>query len=227
MARSRRSSIAAPPLAVFGGRDTATSMPDGTSPGKPRPAAARGVMYASVLDTIGATPLVRLPRVEAATGVGASLALKLEFFNPLGSIKDRIGLAMIEAAERDGLISPGVSTLVEPTSGNTGIALAFAAAARGYRLVGGDAGQRLRGAAAHDAAAGGDAGADAGQARHGRRHCAGGGDPDGDFGRVDAAAVRQPGQPGGPRGHDGRGDLDRFRRAGGCGGGRHRHGRGR
>ncbi len=110
-------------------------MPDGNRPGKPRPPAARGVTYASILDTIGATPLVRLPRIEAAEGVAAQLALKLEFFNPLGSIKDRIGLAMIEAAERDGLITPGVSTLVEPTSGNTGIALAFAAAARGYTLI--------------------------------------------------------------------------------------------
>jgi cysteine synthase len=110
-------------------------MPDGARPGKPCPPPARGRMYGSVLDTIGATPLVRLPRIEAAEGSAATLALKLEFFNPLGSIKDRIGLAMIEAAERDGLISPEASILVEPTSGNTGIALAFAAAARGYRLV--------------------------------------------------------------------------------------------
>ncbi len=110
-------------------------MPDGNRPGKPCPPPARGRIYASVLDTIGATPLVRLPRIEAAEGVAAQLALKLEFFNPLGSVKDRIGLAMIEAAERAGLITPAASTLVEPTSGNTGIALAFAAAARGYRLV--------------------------------------------------------------------------------------------
>ena len=92
-------------------------------------------MYDSVLDTVGGTPLVRLPRIEAAESLTARLALKLEFFNPLGSIKDRIGLAMIDAAERAGIIQPGVSTLVEPTSGNTGIALAFVAAARGYRLV--------------------------------------------------------------------------------------------
>jgi len=110
-------------------------MPDGARPGSPCPPPARGRIYGSVLDTIGATPLVRLPRIEAAEGSTATLTLKLEFFNPLGSIKDRIGLAMIEAAERDGLISPETSTLVEPTSGNTGIALAFAAAARGYRLV--------------------------------------------------------------------------------------------
>jgi cysteine synthase A len=97
--------------------------------------APRGRMYDSVLDTVGATPLVRLPRIEAAEGLSARLALKLEFFNPLASIKDRIGLAMVDAAERDGIIQPGVSTLVEPTSGNTGIALAFVAAARGYKLI--------------------------------------------------------------------------------------------
>ena len=119
-------------------------MPDGASPNTiTSPAygahaiarSARGRIYDSVLDTVGGTPLVRLPRIEAAEALTARLALKLEFFNPLGSIKDRIGLAMIDAAERAGLIQPGVSTLVEPTSGNTGIALAFVAAARGYRLV--------------------------------------------------------------------------------------------
>ena len=95
----------------------------------------RGRLYASVLDAVGSTPLVRLPRLEAAGNLPARLALKLEFFNPLGSVKDRIGLAMVEEAERAGLIRPGESTLVEPTSGNTGIALAFVAAAKGYRLV--------------------------------------------------------------------------------------------
>jgi len=96
---------------------------------------ARGRIYDSVLDIVGSTPLVRLPRLSQAEGLAADLALKLEFFNPLGSVKDRIGLAMVEAAERAGQIAPGRSTLVEPTSGNTGIALAFVAAAKGYRLI--------------------------------------------------------------------------------------------
>lgn len=92
-------------------------------------------MYASVLDLVGGTPLVRLPKLVEAGGLHADLALKLEFFNPLGSVKDRIGLAMVEAAERAGEIAPGRTTIVEPTSGNTGIALAFVAAAKGYSLI--------------------------------------------------------------------------------------------
>ncbi len=95
----------------------------------------RSRIYDSVLDTIGATPLVRVPRITADKNLVADLVLKLEFFNPLASVKDRIGLAMIEAAERDGLIAPGKTTLVEPTSGNTGIALAFVAASKGYKLI--------------------------------------------------------------------------------------------
>jgi cysteine synthase A len=94
----------------------------------------RGQIYDSVLDTIGATPLVRLKKFAAAHGVRADIVAKLEFFNPLGSVKDRIGLAMIEAAERQGRLKP-TTVLVEPTSGNTGIALAFAAAAKDYRLI--------------------------------------------------------------------------------------------
>ena len=81
---------------------------------------------------VGRTPLVRMPRITA--GLNAQVVAKLESFNPCASVKDRIGLAMIEAAERDGVLKPGV-TLVEPTSGNTGIGLAFVAASRGYRLV--------------------------------------------------------------------------------------------
>jgi cysteine synthase A len=105
------------------------------SRGEPAPAHHHGRIYGSILETVGRTPLVRVPRLSAAEGLVADLALKLEFFNPLGSVKDRIGLAMIEQAERDGLIEPGRSVLVEPTSGNTGIALGFVAAAKGYRLI--------------------------------------------------------------------------------------------
>jgi cysteine synthase len=95
----------------------------------------RGRIYDSIVDTIGATPLVRLPKLSAKHGVKADLLGKLEFFNPLSSVKDRIGLAMIEAAERAGKIKPGKTVLIEPTSGNTGIALAFVAASKGYRLI--------------------------------------------------------------------------------------------
>ncbi len=94
----------------------------------------RNRIYDSIIDTIGATPLVRVAKLAADRQVSAEVLAKLEFFNPLASVKDRIGLAMIEAAERDGRLKPG-ATLVEPTSGNTGIALAFVAAAKGYRLI--------------------------------------------------------------------------------------------
>ncbi len=95
----------------------------------------RGRIYDSITETIGATPLVRLARLAKAHGVKADILGKCEFFNPLSSVKDRIGLAMIEAAEAAGKIRPGKTVLVEPTSGNTGIALAFVAAAKGYRIV--------------------------------------------------------------------------------------------
>jgi len=95
----------------------------------------RGRVYNSITETIGDTPLVRLNRMAKDAGVKADILLKLEFFNPIASVKDRIGVAMIEALEQQGVITPGKSTLVEPTSGNTGIALAFAAAAKGYRLI--------------------------------------------------------------------------------------------
>lgn len=95
----------------------------------------RGKIYDSVIDTIGATPLVRLRRFSEKYGIKADLAAKLEFFNPLASVKDRIGAAMIAAAEAAGKITPGKTVLIEPTSGNTGIALAFVAASKGYRLI--------------------------------------------------------------------------------------------
>jgi len=94
----------------------------------------RGRVYDSIVETIGATPLVRLHRLADEAGAKATILAKCEFFNPLASVKDRIGAAMIEAAERSGRIKPG-TVLVEPTSGNTGIALAFVCAAKGYRLI--------------------------------------------------------------------------------------------
>jgi cysteine synthase len=95
----------------------------------------RGRIYDNVIALVGATPLVRLGRLAEANGVGAEIVAKLEFFNPLASVKDRIGVAMIEAAEAQGRITPGKTVIIEPTSGNTGVALAFVAAAKGYRII--------------------------------------------------------------------------------------------
>src|SRR5499425_653870 len=107
--------------------DTATTI--GT-----RNAEFRGRVYDSIVDTIGATPLVRLHRLRENAGAKADILAKCEFFNPFDSVKDRIGVSMIQAAEKAGRIKPG-TVLVEPTSGNTGIALAFVCAAKGYRLI--------------------------------------------------------------------------------------------
>ncbi|HUF85989.1 MAG TPA: cysteine synthase A [Thermohalobaculum sp.] len=94
----------------------------------------RGRIYDNITQTIGSTPLVRLARLQAQLGVAAEICAKLEFFNPVGSVKDRIGVSMIDALEAAGRLNPG-STIIEPTSGNTGIALAFAGAARGYQVI--------------------------------------------------------------------------------------------
>jgi cysteine synthase len=99
-----------------------------------RTAEFRGRVYDSITETIGATPLVRVHRLAQQAGAKADILAKCEFFNPLASVKDRIGVAMIDAAEADGRIKPG-TVIVEPTSGNTGIALALVCAARGYRLI--------------------------------------------------------------------------------------------
>ena len=98
--------------------------------GKP----GRGKVYDNIAETIANTPLVRLSRLKAEAGAKADILLKLEFFNPLQSVKDRIGVSMIDTLEASGKLKPG-GTLVEPTSGNTGIGLAFVAAARGYKLI--------------------------------------------------------------------------------------------
>ena len=95
----------------------------------------RGRVYDNIGETIGHTPLVKLQKVKAASNLHADILMKLEFFNPLSSVKDRIGVAMIDTLEAQGRITPGKTVLIEPTSGNTGIGLAFVAAARGYRLI--------------------------------------------------------------------------------------------
>lgn len=95
----------------------------------------RNRIYNSITETIGATPIVRLHQIEKKYQLKAQLLAKLEFFNPLASVKDRIALNMIETAEKENKITPGETLLVEPTSGNTGIGLAFIAAAKGYRLI--------------------------------------------------------------------------------------------
>ena len=110
---------------------TALKFEDATPARRP----GRGRIYDSITATVGDTPLVRLSKIAEARGVRAHLLAKLEFFNPISSVKDRIGVAMIEAMEAAGRIVPGRTTLIEPTSGNTGIALAFVAAARGYKLT--------------------------------------------------------------------------------------------
>src|SRR5260221_6266059 len=95
-----------------------------------------GKLYNNIVETVGNTPLVKLNRIPASLGVDPSttVALKLEFFNPLGSVKDRIGMAMIEDAEKSGILKKE-TVIIEPTSGNTVIALAFVAAAKGYKLI--------------------------------------------------------------------------------------------
>ena len=124
-----------PQTSAEGEQANATHAKPMSSAPKLREFEARGKVYDSILDTIGSTPMVRVPRFTAKYGLEADILAKLEFFNPLASVKDRIGYAMIETAEREGKITAGKTVLIEPTSGNTGIALAFVAANKGYRLI--------------------------------------------------------------------------------------------
>ena len=188
----------------------------------PRPMSVTPVglaIPANLADLVGSTPMVRLTRV--APDCGAELVAKLEAYNPAGSVKDRIGVAMIDAAEADGRIEPGKTTIVEATSGNTGIALAFVCAARGYDLVlsmpQGMSRERegllkLYGAEVRitESMGGMNEAVEAARriAADARR-------------RLHPGPVLEPRQPGDPPAHDGRGDLARHGRQGGrAGGGR-------
>jgi cysteine synthase A len=126
-----------PPLQRPAPAPTGTARAKGAAtpydPGRLR-RAGRGKVFESIIDTIGDTPLVRLPRLSRELSPKAEVLAKLEFFNPLSSVKDRVGAAMIDALEAEGKLHEGV-TLIEPTSGNTGIALAFVAASKGYPLI--------------------------------------------------------------------------------------------
>ena len=185
----------------------------------------RGRVYDSIAETIGHTPLVRLSKITAAAKVRADILLKLEFFNPLSSVKDRIGVAMIDTLEAQGRITPGRTMLIEPTSGNTGIGLAFVAASRGYRLIlvmPETMSIERRKILTHPRRR---AGADARPRRHagrgGARQRARQDDPR----RRHSRAVRQSRQSAGAREDDGGRDLERHRRQGRRNRHRRRHGR--
>ncbi len=158
--------------------------------GKP----GRGRIYNSITETIGDTPLVRMARLPREAGVKADILLKLEFFNPISSVKDRIGVAMIEALEKQGIITPGKSTLVEPTSGNNRHRARVRCGGKGLSAHPCHAGIDVD-RAAQDAGDHGRRGrAHRGAERHERRHRQGAGDHRRHAGRDHAAAIREPGQ---------------------------------
>ncbi len=173
----------------------------------------RGRVYDSILETIGNTPLVRIGRLAAEMGCKAEVLAKLDFFNPIGSVKDRIAVSMLEAMEDDGTIGPG-SVIVEPTSGNTGIALAFVCAARGYRRVltmpetmSIERRQMLALMGAELVLTPKEEGINGALEK---RRAAAGGNP----GRGPADTIRQPGKSGNPPAHDGQRNLERHPREG-------------
>ncbi len=146
-----------------------------------------GRIYNNIVETVGRTPLVRLNKVTA--GVPATILLKCEFFNPLGSVKDRIGMSMIEDAEKRGILKKD-TVIIEPTSGNTGIALAFVAAAKGYKLILTMPETMSLERRTLLAMLGREAGSDAGHRRHEGRHRQGRATREGDAELLDSAAVR-------------------------------------
>ena len=148
-----------------------------------------GNIYNNIVETVGRTPLVKLNRVTE--GLEATIAVKCEYFNPLGSVKDRIGMAMIEEAEKSGKLTKE-TTIVEPTSGNTGIALAFVAAAKGYKTHPDHAGNDEHGTAHFAGHARREARPHRRGQGHERRHRQGRGDRGRNAQRLDAAAVQQP-----------------------------------
>ena len=176
----------------------------------------RGRIYDTIAVTIGNTPLVRIPNITEQEGIAADICLKLEFFNPLSSVKDRIGVNIILAAEAEGRLKPG-GTIIEPTSGNTGIGLAFVAAARGYKLIltmpesmSIERRKMLTHLGAQLELTPRE------QCRHERAIARGEGTAGGDARRNHGEPVWQSGQPGNPLQNDRRGNLVRHARRGRC-----------